>query len=241
MDDLSKNRRIVELGNEIQQMPGYKLEQEFFGLDITRYIFDRNFADLSNIVTFITTDPRGASLHVVENRNKRAAFGLEVIRGIYNYTGVAVSLVQHTIKMYERLYEQNNLFPEYHEEAKKIFDAGLLVFIQDFRNYCQHIKSPIISFTTTFPNGKSLNRITIPVSALHRYVEWKAPAKHFIASIHERLDVMEVLTDFHHKEVAFQNWFRTQQVEIHAEELKKLDDKRDELRNLMGDDYIPPA
>jgi hypothetical protein len=52
---------------------------------------------------------------------------------------------------------------------------------------------------------------------------------------------MEVLADFHDKEVAFQNWFRTRQLEIHADELKELNDKKDELRELMEDSYIPPA
>jgi len=241
-EDLSKNRRIVELGDEIEQLPGYKLQQDFFGLDITRYIFDRNFSDLSNLITFITIDPRGATLHTVENRNKREAFGFEVIRGIYNYTGAAVSLVQHTMKLYGRLYGKNNLFPEYHERSKKDFDTPLLTFIQDFRNYCQHIKSPIITFLTADDsNGRLVTRICIPLSDLQEYVEWKAQAKSFLATVQERLDVMEVLVDFHNKEVAFQNWFRTRQEEIHADELKELDDKKDELRALMGDNYIPPA
>lgn len=240
-EDLSNRRRIVEPGNEIEQLPGFKLHQDFFGLDITRYIFDKNFADLSNVITFITTDPRGATLHSVENRKKLEAFGFEVIRGIYNYTGAAVSLVEHTMKLYDRLYGKNNLFPEYHERVNRDFvNKPLLMFIKEFRNYCQHIKSPIITFVTTDDsNGRLVRRICIPLSDLQEYVEWKAQAKSFLATVQDRLDVMEVLSDFHNKEVAFQYWFRTRQEEIHADELKQLDDKKDELRALMGDDYIP--
>lgn len=242
MDDLSKNRRIVELGDEIEQLPGHKLHQFFFGLDITRYIFDRNFADLSNLIAFITTDPRAASLHTVVNRQKREALGFEVIRGIYNYTAIAVSLVQHTMKLYDKLYGKNNLFPEYPDRVKKDFDKSLLTFLHDLRHYCQHCKSSIISFLTTDDgNGQLVRRICIPLSFLQEYGEWKAVAKRYLATVQERLDVMEVLADFHYKEVAFQNWFRTRQEEIHVDEFKELDDKKDELRELMGDSYIPPA
>ncbi len=240
-EDLSKGRRILELGDEIEQLPGFKLHQEFFGLDITRYIFDRNFADLSNIITFITTDPRGASLLTVQNREKLEAFGFEVIRGLYNYTAAAVSLVEHTMILYKRLYGKNNLFPEYHERISRDFSKPLLMFIKEFRHYCQHIKSPIITFVTTYENNQLVTRIYILLSDLRKYGVWNAEANKFLATIQERLDVMEVLADFHNKEVAFQNWFRTRQEEIHADELKELDIKKDELRSLMGDDYIPPA
>src|SRR6266516_3254492 len=240
-EDLSKGRRIVELGDEIEQLPGFKLQQEFFGLDLTRYIFERNFADLSNVITFITTDPRGASLIAVKNRKKREAFGFEVIRGIYNDTAAAVSLVEHTMNLYDRLYGENNLFPEYHERVSRDFSKPFLMFIKELRHYCQHIKSPIITFITTDgSNGRLVTRICIPLSDLQKYGVWKADAKRFLATIQERLDVMEVLGDFHNKEVAFQNWFRTRQEEIHADELKELDNKKDELRELMGDSYIPP-
>jgi hypothetical protein len=241
-EDLSKGRRIVELGNEIEQLPGFKLHQEFFGLDITKYIFDRNFVDLSNVITFITTDPRGVTLLTVQNRKKREILAFEIIRGIYNYTAAACSFVEHTIKLYNRLYKKNNLFPEYHERVSSDLPLPLLKFIQDLRHYCQHIKSPVITFLTTDDgNGRLVTRVCIPLSDLQEYVEWKAEAKKFLATIQERLDVMEVLADFHNKEVAFYSWFRSRQEEIHADELKELDDKKDELRELMGDSYIPSA
>jgi len=53
--------------------------------------------------------------------------------------------------------------------------------------------------------------------------------------------VLEVATAYRDKVIAFHNWFRTRQEEIHADELKELDDKKDELRAVMGDSYIHPA
>lgn len=241
-EDLSKGRRIVELGNEIEQLPGFKLHQEFFGLEITKYIFDSNFADLNNVITFITTDPHGTILLNVQNRKKREIVAFEIIRGIYNYTGAAVSLVEHTMKLYDRLYGKNNLFPEYHERVSRDFARPLLMFIKELRHYCQHIKASIITFRSTVDsNSRLVTRVCIPKSDLQKYGVWNAEAKKFLANIQERLDVMEVLADFHNKEVAFYSWFRSRQEEIHVDELKELDAKQDELRELMGNDYIPPA
>lgn len=53
--------------------------------------------------------------------------------------------------------------------------------------------------------------------------------------------MLEVATSYRDKVIAFHNWFRSRQEEIHADELKELEDKKDELRALMGNDYIPPA
>jgi hypothetical protein len=243
-EDLSNGRRIAELSNEIEQMPGFKLYyQDLFGLGISRHIFNRNYTDLSNIITFFTTDPRGAMLHTVENRYKRQAFGFDVICKIYNYVTAAISLVQHTRNLYRRLYGKNSLFPEYQERVETDFTNDPLTgFIQDLRNYCHHYKSPFIMFTTTDDsNGRLISKIGIPLSNLQEYGKWEAPAKKFLATVQEKVDVMEVVTAFHVKENAFQDWFRSRQLEIHADELKQLDDKKDELRALMGDSYIPPA
>ena len=79
------------------------------------------------------------------------------------------------------------------------------------------------------------------MSDLQAYLDWKEEAKKFLATFQEKVDIMEVLADFHSKEVAFQNWFRARQLEIHSDEFKELDNKKDELRELMGDSYIPPA
>jgi hypothetical protein len=241
---LSDGRRIVKLGNEIEKLPGYKLYyQDLQGLDISLYIFNRNFADLSNIITFITQDPRGTMLHTVENRYKREALGFEVIRGIYNYVAAAISLVKHTRNLYRRLYGKNNLFPEYQERVDRDFTGDPLTgFIQDLRNYCQHYKSPIITFTTTADsNDQLIRRIALLLSDLQEFGEWKTLAKKFLATVQDRVDVMEVVTAFHVKETAFQDWFRSRQLEILADELKELDDIKDELRALMGDSYIPPV
>lgn len=236
-EEITEDRRIVELGIQIKQLPGFALQLSSEELDITRYIFDRNFTELQKVVTFVASDPRGAKLHTVAYRDTLRAFGFEIIRGIYNYTAAAVSLVQHTMELYNRLYGKNNLFPEYHKQARSHFPLPLVTFIHDLRHYCQHIKSPIITFETTWSNSQPTSRICIPVSDLQTYLDWKKEAKKFIASFQETVDIMEVLADFHSKEIAFQSWFISRQEEIHAREFKELDDKKAELRELMGDSY----
>ena len=97
-------------------------------------------------------------------------------------------------------------------------------------------------FRTTLDSNGSPNRdISIPLDNLLAFKDWSAPAKKYLRTIQEKVDVLEVATAYRDKVIAFHNWFRSRQEEIHADELKELDDKKDELRELMGDDYIPPA
>lgn len=241
---LSNGRRTIELGNEIEQLPGYKLYyQDFKGLDISLYIFTRNYTDLSNIISFITTDSRAAIFYAVENRYKLEEFGYDVICRIHNYVAAAKSLVDHTRNLYGKLYEENNLFPEYQERIDIDFKYDpLSIFVQDLRRYCQHYKSPIIMFRTTFDcDSRPIRTISIPLDDLQAFNDWSAPAKKYLRTIQEKIDVMEVATAYRDKVIAFHNWFRSRQEEIHTGELKELDDKKDELRVLMGDRYIPPA
>jgi hypothetical protein len=241
---LSNGRRIVELGNEIEQLPGFKLYyQDLKGLDISLYIFNRNYTDLSNIITFITADPRGAMLHTVENRDKLEAFGYDVICRIHNFVAAAKSLVDHTHNLYDKLYGVNDLFPEYQERIDNDFKYDpLSKFVQDLRRYCQHYKSPIIMFTTTVDsNGSPIRTISIPLDNLQAFKDWSAPAKKYLRTIQEKAYVLEVATAYRDKVIVFHDWFRSRQLEIHADELKELDDKKDELRLLMGDNYIPTS
>src|SRR5437764_906521 len=102
---LAKNRRRAELSYEIMHLPGYKLfYTDLKGLDISLYIFNRNFIDLKNIITFITTDPRAAKLHFPEKRRMSEEFGYDVICRIHNYVAAAKSLVEHARNLYDKLY-----------------------------------------------------------------------------------------------------------------------------------------
>jgi hypothetical protein len=237
LDDkvLSKNRRIVELGEEIQNLPGFKLYyQDLKGLDISLYIFNRNYLDLSTLINFITTDPRGEMLHAVENRDKLEVFGYDAICRIHNYVAAVLSLLDHTRNLYKKLYEGTNLFPEYQERIDKDFKFNpLSKFVQDLRRYFQHYKSPIIMFTTTVSsNDRFIVTISIPLEDLLAFKDWTTPAKKYLSTVQEKVDVLEVATAYRDTVIAFYNWFRSRQEEIHADVLKELDNKKDELRSL---------
>jgi len=180
---ISKGRRILELNKEIEQLPGYKLYyQDLKGLDISLYIFNRNYTDLSNVITFITTDRRGAILHTVENRAKLEELGYDVICRIHNYVAAVVSLLEHTRNLYKKLYGGNNLFPEYQERIDIDFKYDpLSKFVKDLRRYFQHYKSPIIMFRTTVDsNGSTIRNISIPLDNLLAFKDWSEPAQKYL-------------------------------------------------------------
>ena len=70
----------MKLGEEIQKIPGFNVYfHHVKSLDISRYIFDKNYQDLVSILDFVTIDPRGNKLHSLENQDKLYAFGYEFI------------------------------------------------------------------------------------------------------------------------------------------------------------------
>src|SRR5713101_7053156 len=90
--------KIVDLMNEIEQLPGYRFYfEDFKGLDLSLYIFHANFKELHELITYITTDdPRTAKLYTVGNEEKLDAVGYDIVRRIHNFVASVKSLVDHT-------------------------------------------------------------------------------------------------------------------------------------------------
>src|SRR5437764_5149557 len=153
--------KMVELGEEIKKLPGYDIYfHHIKGLELSRYICDKNYQDLVAILNFVTVDPRGNELHRVENKDKLTAFSYEIVCKLHNYITAVETLVSHSRTIHVRLCEQNNLFPDYNERVNADFNNDPLAgFIQELRNYFLHEPSPDISFHTHFDSqGKLVRR-----------------------------------------------------------------------------------
>ncbi|MCC9167686.1 hypothetical protein [Pontibacter harenae] len=110
------SKRILDLHDELNQMPEFQLLEEIrhFGASIT--IFEGNYEQLKELL-IIHNDPiKSQFLHSVRNREVLHAFQIEVIRLLHNYVAAAFSLVDHTRIHYRKLYLSNNRFPEYQTE-----------------------------------------------------------------------------------------------------------------------------
>lgn len=231
-------RKIVELGEEIQKLPGYDI---FFhhikGLDLSRYIFDKNFQDLSAILSFVTVDPRGERLHLEENRIDLNAFGYEVACRLHNYVAAAETLVSHSRALYKRLCKRDGLFLDYQSKIDTDFtNDPLSGFIQEFRNYFLHDQPPKLTFITTYvcygDEWKPVRKVCILLSHLYEKKDWKGRSRVFLESLTEDLDILALAESYKLKVAIFQDWFRNRLIEIFREDLKLLEEKQANLRKL---------
>ena len=106
--------KLVELSEELKKLPGYDIYfHHIKGLELARYIFDKNYQDFVAIVHFVTVDPRGNELHQAENKEKLAAFCYEIACKLHNYIAAVETLVSHSRSIHVKLCEEKHLFPDY--------------------------------------------------------------------------------------------------------------------------------
>jgi hypothetical protein len=228
--------KIVELMNEIEQLPGYHFYYEDFkGLDLSLYIFHTNFKELFELITATTTNPQAAYLYTVENKEKLDLVGYDIVRRIHNFVASVKSLVDHTRNTHNKLYKGNNLFPDYQARINADFVHNpQSQFVQKLREYAQHYKAPIISFRTNVDKeGRPVRRVLISLDELKQFDSWKSVAREHLEALTDDFNILEEMTLYRDKVNAFYEWFGVKQMEIHASELKEFDGKRAELNQLM--------
>jgi hypothetical protein len=227
--------KIIELEEEIKKLPGYDIYFHYIkGLELSRYIFDKNYQDLAAILNFVTVDPRGNELHRGENKDKLNAFGYEIVCKFHNYVAAAETLVSHSRTVHVRLCEKDHLFPDYDERVNADFNNDPLAgFIQELRYYFLHEQSPDIFFDTRLGSpGKPIRRACIPLKHLKEKKDWKTRSQLFLQNSTNDIDILELSTTFKLKVTTFQDWFRMRLFEVFKDELTLLENKMAEVQKL---------
>ncbi len=138
-ETMSRGHRIQQLMHELQHMPEYQFHTEMEDFWISVYIFEQNYKELREVIGFLESDPRADSLFTMKNRDKLNARGREVIRRLHNFVAAAMSLIDHTRRLYDKLYAGNNSFPDYKDRVERDFASDpLSQFVKCLRQYCQH-------------------------------------------------------------------------------------------------------
>src|SRR5579859_5675310 len=213
-------RTMVELGEEIKQLPGYDIYfHHIKGLELSRYVFDKNYQDLVAILNFVTVDPRGNELHRAENKDKLAAFGYEIVCKLHNYIAAVETLVSHSRTIHVSLCEQKQLFPDYDERVNADFNNDPFAgFVQELRTYFLYEQAPDISFHTRFDSqGKLIRRAYISLKRLNGKSDWKARSQVFLQNLTEDVDILELATTFKLRVTSFQDWFRMRLFDVFKE------------------------
>jgi hypothetical protein len=165
----------------------------------------------------------------------------DVIRLLHNYVASVMSLVEHTRRLYNKLYAAGNEFTDYQPRVDQEFvQDPLAQFVQCLRLYCQHYKAPNLDITVSWNQGdaRPTRTVSLLVEDLKTFDGWTPVARKYLDTINEKIEIVTLATAYRDKVITFYQWFQSRQEEIHKEEIQRFRDKDRELLLLMLDGNI---
>ena len=238
---MSRGIEILKLMDELNNMPEYALFIELKGFSVSIYTFDKNYLELVKLLKFLAFNPNAEFLYWLRNRDKLNLVMHDITRLIHNFVAASLSLIDHTRRLYSKLYEEAEIFPEYRSRVSSEFAHDpLSQFFKGLRQYCQHYKAPNLDITTSWQKGgegesRSFNLLK---ADLESFDGWTATAQRYLDTIDEKVDILKVATEYRRKVITFYQWFQSRQEEIHSDDLHRFKEKEAQLMSLMLEDKI---
>ena len=234
-----KNESLA-LAIEIGKSDAIKYEGRIKALQMSYYVFNRNFQELANLIG-IRNDPRKIrELWALHNRPKLRAVMLEILRLFQNYLASAKSLVDQTRVIVRTWYRDSVFLEEYQKEINARFvknpTAG---FIEDLRNYSLHYSLPvsraIFKLQPSNEEGEDASRFSFALSkdSLLKWKSWKK-GKSFLSKADKEIDIGNLVDDYYEQITDFHSWLIKRLREIHQEDLKWLDETRTKAQGKMS-------
>ena len=189
----------------------------------SRVVLRRNFDELVALLDYLCAPSVAFSYSPVEQKWLWHDGMQEVARLLHNFVAAALSLVDHTRVLYRHLYEPTGQFTDYEGRVAADFaQHPLTQFVIKLRQMTQHYRLPSIASHTEISqivNGVAGNvRIQLRLSTddLRQFDSWNAPAKAFLDSAGQHIDLRAVVEAYHQHIVVFYDWFDKRQRDIHG-------------------------
>lgn len=216
---------------ELIAMPEFELRQQLQHFVSSQYIFHINFNELERWLLHMIDSSNLTVPTVLINPEFMDRARLEATRLLHNFLASAKTLVDHSLVFYRQMYEAENRFPDYQGRVKEEFlEDPLTQFIQRFRQYSQHYKSPNIGVSEKMSNGEFTRSVYLQKSDLLKFDGWNATAKKYMEGIAGAdIDILAVMRAYRDKIQNFYKWFSERQKEIHADELDRLEKKESQF------------
>ena len=231
--------KYFQLRNELIHLPGHRVLLENSGLNNSIYIFDKYFVELNTLLEFMEDEARLQDVLTLDGRPKLVIINRDIVRLLHNYVASAMSLIDHTRRIYRLFFEVNQSFAEYNDRVTKVFiENPLSQFVKSLRQYCQHYKSPNIVYLTSFHEGVLENQVCLAKNDLLLFEGWSSTAKMYLEPIEKNVHITEVASLYREKVISFYQWFQTRYSEILQEEISEFKEKETELLTLQLEEQV---
>lgn len=231
-----KSFELLEARMEaIRNSPEQALMHELDSMKWSFKIVHGNYSDLMRPVELLEEKPEAIKLWAVENREELHRMYEEIGRLLFNFLAAVMMLVDHTRRRVRKLYTEakySEFRREYDEETGKRFkDSANHQLAQGLRNYIQHRNLPAIGSLITWDRDSDLKKMfRISTESLLEWNEWKPLARAKLKSLGEHFPLRQFVEDYFKEVEAFQKWLRNRQVDLHKEDVERLNKMKAEAR-----------
>jgi hypothetical protein len=229
---LNIGEQILAKRLELIEMPEFQTLEKIRNFNVSLEIFDGNYLELSNALNAHNSTP---AIMSQRNRQLLEQFQREITRLLHNFLASCLSLIDHTRVLNNDLYAKEGKFPDYQKEIDIRFKVSpLAAFIKDLRQYVQHYKLPSMTSEFSWVASTSTARISIslPADDISAFSGWSAQAKKYIQAQTADIDLISVVQEYNLIVMSFHQWFTKRQVEIHRDDVLKVENLKDEIRVL---------
>ena len=212
-------------------MPGYAAITVVTQLQRISGLFSDNYSDLRQIVDAMQ-DP-GISLPILDlnNRDRHDAYLSKCERLLHNTLSAAMSRVDQQRRLFQEDREPilANLTFEYKNRVAAEFASnGLAKFVQDLRNLLVHRGLPLTFSRIDFSEATNLWKVTLylDITNLRQWSRWASPARRWLESRADDIDVIATLQEYKDHVVRFDDWIQSRIANEHQEQIADFETAR---------------
>ncbi len=204
---------------------------KYFGHTVE--LVHRNYAALTEMVSYVLGSP--APRHILDTTDAWLRHDMlkELTFRLHDYLAAVKSLVDHSRRLYKKLYKDRGLFPEYEPEVRRVFATnGIVQTVQCLREMAQHYQLPsIVLIRRTTSDDETSTRVILRRDDLLKFDGWNSHARRFISTGGEEIDLRDLCERHHSIVVEFYRWMSESLAQIHASELEAYN--ADQLANFL--------
>ncbi|EOP48554.1 hypothetical protein IKQ_05528 [Bacillus cereus VDM053] len=216
---------IRRLDEQLRATEGWRIRSKLKVFSISIYTFEKNNIELVNLLNQYETDSNLAlKIASFSNRETFEAFLAEIIRLLHNYLASAMTLVDHTRKLFRDEYEKIEFEKEYNKKIDELFvQSPVSRFIQDLRNYSMHRMLPMAGASVAFSEETGMTQsIYLSKDKLIEWKGWKPNSRVYLDKQEDNIKLLQLVNEYTKNVTEFQTWFQEKQNEIHSEAMKEL-------------------
>jgi len=240
IDSEDRGQKIVDLYEQLTSMPEYKVLEKIKALEMSKYVFQSNYAELKQLLTADVDVNKIRGMRETDRRLRMTAILFEITRLLHNFDASVRSSIEHTRILYRELNKKTGKMPEYEPEIERRFNNNPLVhFFKDLCDYCLRFQAPPVTSSLYWSqiNAVYNTGVKLDTNELSKYSKWSPAGKKYLANQTNPLDLLSVVDEYYALVMDFCNWFQSRQKEIYSAEIARVDAIQEEIESLLKQEY----